>query len=247
MNYSIVAEMNAIRRDFRMLRKRDPSISYWPLDHNQSRFSTPLFSNGPASRPLLSESLSRRFLSTTISLSIFYPPPSTHSPASKKKKLFQIISSFNYFNFVQKFIHNIFKPISFCLHSIVSFFTLLARKRRRISLVFVIKKKKKKRGRRKRTGTLFAYEARSLWRIIVAQAGTYRHDDKEDRFPSAARKNYTRGNTSLVRITGRFPQTSEPDCEPVYFRLRKSRGRKMLSFFFLASSSSFFSFLYLFS
>lgn len=111
----------------------------------------------------------------------------------------------------------------------------------------VFQKKKKKRGRRKRTGTLFAYEARSLWRIIVAQAGTYRHDDKEDRFPSAARKNYTRGNTSLVRITGRFPQTSEPDCEPVYFRLRKSRGRKMLSFFFLASSSSFFSFLYLFS
>lgn len=215
-----------------MLHKRDPSISYWPLDHNQSRFSTPLFSNGPASRPLLSESLSRRFLSTTISLSIFYPlSPSTHSPASKKKNYSKLF----HYSIISISSKNLFIIYSnrYRLHSIASFFTLLARKRRRISLVFVIKKKKKKRGRRKRTGTLFAYEARSLWRIIVAQAGTYRHDDKEDRFPSAARKNYTRGNTSLVRITGRFPQTSEPDCEPVYFRLRKSRGAKCFCFFFL--------------
>ena len=153
MNYSIVAEMNAIRRDFRMLRKRDPSISYWPLDHNQSRFSTPLFSNGPASRPLLSESLSRRFLSTTISLSIFYPlSPSTHSPASKKKNYSKLF----HYSIISISSKNLFIIYSnrYRLHSIASFFTLLARKRRRISLVFVIKKKKKKR-KKKENGDAF--------------------------------------------------------------------------------------------
>lgn len=101
------------------------------------------------------------------------------------------------------------------------------------------KKKKKKRGRRKRTGTLFAYEARFLWRIIVAQAGTYRHDDKEDRFPSAARKNYTRGNTWLVRITGRFPQT-QPIASRSTFVNHASEVQKMLSFVFASSFSLLF-------
>lgn len=146
--------MNAIRRDFRMLRKRDPSISYWPLDHNQSRFSTPLFSNGPASRPLLSESLSRRFLSTTISLSIFYPlSPSTHSPASKKKKLFKIISLFNYFNFVQKFIHNIFKPISLTFHC--QFLHLISEKEKKNLSRIRNKKKEKKKRKKKENGDAF--------------------------------------------------------------------------------------------
>lgn len=185
-----------------------------PLDHScQNHFHA-------ASYQLLSPS--RFFIPSLLQLTV------QHQKKKNYSKLFHYsiisISSKNLF---------IIYSNRYRLHSIASFFTLLARKRRRISLVFVIKKKKKKRGRRKRTGTLFAYEARSLWRIIVAQAGTYRHDDKEDRFPSAARKNYTRGNTSLVRITGRFPQTSEPDCEPVYFRLRKSRGAKCFCFFFL--------------
>lgn len=75
-------------------------VSYWPLDHNQSRFRSPHFSNGPASRPLLSESLSRHFLSTiSLSIPIFYP--SFNSQFSvKKEKITR-----NYFILFQNFSH----------------------------------------------------------------------------------------------------------------------------------------------
>lgn len=83
-------------------------VSYWPLDHNQSRFTSPHFSNGPASRPLLSESLSRHFLSTiSLSIPIFYPPFNSQSSVKKEK------ITRNYFILFQNFFIKISSKKSF--------------------------------------------------------------------------------------------------------------------------------------
>lgn len=88
---------------------------------------------------------------------------------------------------------------------------------------------RKKRGKRKKKrARFFAYEARFLWRIIVAQAAdkrlTYRHDDKDDRFPSGQfeHEEKSREETPPVQITGClrcFPPTRLPIASRSTFNL----------------------------
>lgn len=108
-----------------------------PLDHScQNHFHA-------ASYQLLSPS--RFFIPSLLQLTVQH---------QKKKKLFKIISSFNYFNFVQKFIHNIFKPISLTFHRQFLHF-ISEKEKKNLSRIRNKKKKKKKKRKKKENGDAF--------------------------------------------------------------------------------------------
>lgn len=127
-------------------------VSYWPLDHNQSRFRSPHFSNGPASRPLLSESLSRHFLSTiSLSIPIFYPPFQLTVQRQKRKdysKLFHIIPKFFSLKFRPK--NHSSQYLNMLLLTFHQFLHLSRKEKKNLRIRNKKKKKKKEEEERER-------------------------------------------------------------------------------------------------